>query len=433
MKKMHNRKCSVGRQDAASRQITSGTPAKPAFHSDINMFTHRLTKLGFISALSLTALSASVFGQDGSGMDGGETISVLIGATVVLAGVAFVFYRRGKQADPGKSSSIRYNYEDRLVGSGAAGLDNQVVDIEQELKMFRKVRKDPNAKRPDRQKIGIRMKSAEKDDSAGKDEHLDTKAFQARLRKHQYNQLPINSFLQLNEPRPFTQLPISSDPALLSAIEQVSEEDEDDEMIRELALKILSQFKTRNSVEALSEIALYDISSNLRSRAVTTLAEMDHESVFEVILLACADPSREVRAAAARGLFRLKFDRADSWKRIIASHDEYRMRQAARAAAEADIVKRSFERLIHQDMKIAYEAFALVGLLIRSGEVEEIFDALRNVSDQRIKFALIHTLKSVPDDKVYEKLDELCGDPNISDEIREQIKEMLDDRRAVVA
>ena len=87
--------------------------------------------------------------------------------------------------------------------------------------------------------------------------------------------------------------------------------------------------------------------------------------------MACADPTREVRAAAARGLFRLNFDRADAWKRIIETRDEFRMSHAARAATEAGIVAKSFDRLIHEDLKVAYEAFALVTLLIRSGETRE--------------------------------------------------------------
>ncbi len=74
---------------------------------------------------------------------------------------------------------------------------------------------------------------------------------------------------------------------------------------------------------------MYDISSNLRSKAVSVLADFDHESVFETVLLCCADPTREVRAAAARALFNLSFERSDSWARIAQCDDEFRMVQAA--------------------------------------------------------------------------------------------------------
>ena len=143
--------------------------------------------------------------------------------------------------------------------------------------------------------------------------------------------------------RPFMQLPISNDDALLSAIEQTQDEFEEDESVRELAVRILARFETKNSVESLSQVALYDLSSTLRSKAVGILSDFDHESVFETLLLACADPTREVRAAAARGLFRLSFDRSDCWMRIAESNDEFRMRHAARAAIAGDLVERSFD------------------------------------------------------------------------------------------
>ena len=145
----------------------------------------------------------------------------------------------------------------------------------------------------------------------------------------------------------------------MSAVEQTHEEFEEDEEIRELSVRILAAFKTRNSVEALSEVALYDLSSNLRSKAVTILSEFDHESVFETVLLACADPTREVKAAAARSLFRLSFDRANAWTRIADSDEEGRMRQIARAAIEADLVNRTLERLVHEDHKIAQRLLRL--------------------------------------------------------------------------
>ena len=75
------------------------------------------------------------------------------------------------------------------------------------------------------------------------------------MKELQYSHLPIHSFVKLADARPYDQLPISSDPSLLDAIEQANEEFEEDEAIRELAVKILAAFKTRNSVDALSQIA----------------------------------------------------------------------------------------------------------------------------------------------------------------------------------
>ena len=253
----------------------------------------------------------------------------------------------------------------------------------------------------------------------------DVNAYQDRMRKLQYSQLQINSFSELATAKLYEPLPLSDDPAVLTAIEQAGEEFEDDESIRELAVRILTAFRTRNSIEALSQIALYDLSSNLRSKAVSILTDFDHPSVFEAILLACADPTREVRAAAARGLFRLSFDRADAWTRIIETNDEFRMSHAARAAVESGIVAKSFDRLIHEDRKIAYEAFTLVSLMIRAGETETIFSSIKNHRDERIKFALLHVLKTHNDGRTIGELNKLLGIGTLSSELTELIYDTI--------
>jgi hypothetical protein len=246
-----------------------------------------------------------------------------------------------------------------------------------------------------------------------------------KLQSLNTNRLPIFKVQKLELTRPFAPLSISNDEDLMSAIEQAHDEFEEDEEIRDLAVRILTRFKTRNSVEALTQVALYDLSSNLRSKAVSVLADFDHESVFETILLSCADPTREVRAAAARGLFRLSFDRADAWTRISETRDEFRMRQAVLAAKEADLVNRSFDRLIHHDQKIAYEAVTLLALMIRAGETEEIFKAIETHPDSNVKLALVHVIGLAKEEETLSKLSEIIEKSTISIELKEKIEEAI--------
>lgn len=245
--------------------------------------------------------------------------------------------------------------------------------------------------------------------------------------------LPILSVQRLELARPFSPLPLSNDEALMSAIEQVQDEYEEDEEVRDLSLRILAAFKTRNSVEALSQIALYDLSSNLRSKAATTLAEFDHESVFEPILLACADPTREVRAAAARGLFRLSFDRADAWTRIAETNDEFKMRASGRAAIEADLVKRSFERLVHTDFKSAYEAFTLVALLLKAGETKEVFEALTSHRDMNVRKAILHIIKITKEPNALDGLYSLLEKNSLPEELQKEVDEAIQEIGLVMA
>ena len=239
--------------------------------------------------------------------------------------------------------------------------------------------------------------------------------------------LPIFSVVKLEPAKPFDPLPLSNDSALISAIEQTQDEFEEDENVRELAVRILNAFKTRNSVEALSQVALYDLSSNLRSRAVTILSDFDHESVFSGILLACADPTREVRAAAARGLTRLSCDRADAWTRINETEEEGRMVQAARAAIEGDMVERTFSRLVHPDRKFAYEGFTLLALLIKANETKTIFNALEKHEDMNVRKAILHVIKVTKNQKALEGLSSLMNRNTLPLELQEEVDKAIEE------
>jgi hypothetical protein len=245
--------------------------------------------------------------------------------------------------------------------------------------------------------------------------------------------LPVFTFTELKTPEPFDSLPISNDPELMNAIEQVKDELEDDERSREIFLEVLAEFQNRNSIEAISEVALYDLSAPLRSKALNVLSEFDHESVFETILLACADPTREVRAAAARALFRVNFNRADAWARLAQCGEKWKMVQMARAAIEGDLVKRSFERLVHKDAKYAYEAYALLCLLIKAGETDIIFDSLKNHPDMNVQTAILHTIKTTQDKDALAGLNSLLEDKNVNPDVHKKIDKTIEEIGLVTA
>lgn len=245
--------------------------------------------------------------------------------------------------------------------------------------------------------------------------------------------LPIFSIERVELARPYAPLPLSNDDDLMGAVEQAHDEFEEDEEVRDIALRILQAFKTRNSVESLSQIALYDLSSALRSKAVTALAEFNHESVFDFILLASADPTREVRAAAARALSKLTFDRADAWSRIFETEETGRMCQSARAAIESGFVEMSFDRLVHQDKKYAYEAFALMVLLIKAGETEMIFNALETNKNMNVRRALLHVVKVTKDARAVEEVSALLERGKLPLELREEADKMIEEIGFVTA
>lgn len=350
----------------------------------------------------------------------------------------------------GLGGAILWYLRDKRIKSEQASLEKdnknkksqsmEDVDFDSELEWYRKNKNivDKNSKKNLRIKQKLEKSPAKAKIINIKNDELERQGFSdedynKKLEKLQFVQLPIARFEKLEPSKPFDQLPVSNDEALISAIEQTQDEYEEDEDVRELAVRILARFKTKNAVEALSQVALYDLSSHLRSKAISILADFDHESVFETMLLSCADPTREVKAAAARGIFRLSFDRADCWMRIAESNDEYRMRHAARAAIAGDLVQRSFDRIIHSDRKIAQEVAALVFLLVRSGETEEVFSALENHSNPNVRKALLHVIRISKEHKALDGLYHLLEKKDLNEELREEIDRLVEEIGLVAA
>ncbi len=237
--------------------------------------------------------------------------------------------------------------------------------------------------------------------------------------------LPIGQLTGVYDPAPIEPLEVSEDEGLLAAIDEVQDDSEADTEFRAIALRVLGGFKTSNAVEALSQLALYDLSANLRAKAVGILADFDHQSVFESVVLSCADPSREVRAAGARALVRLTFDRGDEWARLALSKELYVGRQVARAAVEAGLAERSFDRLTLRDEKSVYEAFALVYLMVRTGETEKIFEAIRDHRDVKIRIALLHIVKVANVAEVIPHLSAFIAGEPISSVVGDKAREVL--------
>lgn len=341
---------------------------------------------------------------------------------------AVIWLIKKKNAEKAQQVKVQIAQQKRNT-RGSSTFDPNALDMDKEMEWLRK---NQNVLDKNRKKRTAKSKAA--NNSASSENGANNNgAASAAKQKIEPHDLPVFAFRHLQSAKTFSPLPISNDEALLSAIEQVHDEYEEDEEIRDLSIRILTAFKARNSVEALSQVALYDLSSGLRSKAVLTLTEFDHESVFEAILLACADPTREVRAAAARGLTRLSFDRADAWARIAETGETGRMRQLARAAVESGFVDRSFDRLVHQDRQYAYEAFVLLSLLIKAGESEPIFEALENHKNMNVRLAILHLLKVTKEQDALNELCKLLDDKKLPEELRVEANKIIEECSLVAA
>lgn len=395
--------------------------------------------LFFNSALVImTAAAAEVFAQMPTPVPAPETEDYTwwyVTLFVLLLGLvgAIGWWLNSKNSDAAAAQNANSNGRQ----SSRDYSEDASVDAEKELEWLRKNNDIVNRrgkKKNARQKLTETMAHpSQVFNGNGNGSGNSEQPANANIQNAPVPQLPIYGFQKFEHARPFNLLPLSNDESLLSAIEQTQEEFEEDEEIRELSVRILAAFKTRNSVEALSQVALYDLSSSVRSKAVSILADFDHESVFETILLACADPTREVRASAARGFTRLNFDRADAWRRIVETGEPGRMRHAARAAVEGGFAERVFDRLVHHDPKQVYEAVALLSLLVKAGETEPIFQRLHR--DRRLELwrAVLHVIKITDDHGVLNDLYALLEQKGLAHDLKRVVDETIESVGLVAA
>jgi HEAT repeat protein len=217
-----------------------------------------------------------------------------------------------------------------------------------------------------------------------------------------------------------------------AGIEELPESADDETFVRAVALaesetitdrseaiKLLAQFSVRSSVSLLARIARTDPESSLRAAAISGLAFVNHESVFPAILIAMADESREVRAAAARSLSRLSFDRADAYIRVTQTDDADSLRDVADACVKAGIAAQGMDRISSGDHQ-AYEAMSVVSLLLKANKFEPLLDVIANHPNLVVRLIATHLLGLTGQPSLVEPLQQLMVDSQ--DEVKDALE-----------
>ena len=229
----------------------------------------------------------------------------------------------------------------------------------------------------------------------------------------------------------FEELPeLVEDENLRAALVQLESVDSES---RVNAAHHLAQFRVRRSVGALAAMAQANAEPAERAAAVTSLGVIDHESVFAPVIIALADEAREVRAAAARALSRLSFDRADAYIRVIESADSKTLRAVARACTKAGLASQAISRLASEDRRQAYEAFSLLSLCVKAGEVQSILDTVECHRDLEVRLACVNLLATSSQPETCEQLVRIAGNGGVPEKVRRAILETVGPKPQPVA
>jgi len=142
-------------------------------------------------------------------------------------------------------------------------------------------------------------------------------------------------------------------------------------------------------------------------------------------VMAFGDEAREVRAAAARSLSRMSFDRAEGYVRLIESADGETLRRVAVSCIKAGMVAQAIDRMISEDRRLAYEAFSLLSLLAKAGEIEPMLTAIAEHGEVNVRLALIRLLGTTGQPEVATELRHLAVRDGMPEKVRSALMEVL--------
>ncbi|MFL6253743.1 MAG: HEAT repeat domain-containing protein [Pyrinomonadaceae bacterium] len=222
----------------------------------------------------------------------------------------------------------------------------------------------------------------------------------------------------------YEELPESvEDEAFVAALVRIESTDAES---RVNAAQHLAQFQVRRAVTALANAARHDREDAVRSAAVNSLGLINHESVFANIIMALADEAREVRAAAARALSRLSFERAEAYVRVAETADQRTLRDVAHACVKAGLAAQAVGRLTSEDRRQAYEAFSLLSLCACGGEVEPILEAVESHRDLDTRLTCVQLLDGGASPEVCTRLRKVAGDAKAPDRLRHSVRDAVE-------
>ena len=129
-----------------------------------------------------------------------------------------------------------------------------------------------------------------------------------------------------------------------------------------------------------------------RSRSIEELAELDEDEAFYLITDLFDDSSTAVRNAAARALYEIKPGRVASLTRAFREASAERRLHIAAALTGSGLAAQAIESLTGANREKTYDAFSILFLMAKAGEVEMLLRTIERHPDTEVQLSVIKLL-----------------------------------------
>jgi len=162
-----------------------------------------------------------------------------------------------------------------------------------------------------------------------------------------------------------------------------------------------------------------------RAAVLSELALTGGHDSFGLINKAFDDPSPEVRNAAARALYELRSDRTSSFIKAFRDASAERRCRIAGAVTDSGLAGDALVNLSSEDPDTAYDAFSLLFLIAKAGEVEALLQAVEEHPSIEIRQTLVQLLAQSGQTKVLPAFGRLAVRQSLPSEVRSALMEAI--------
>jgi flagellar biosynthesis GTPase FlhF len=132
--------------------------------------------------------------------------------------------------------------------------------------------------------------------------------------------------------------------------------------------------------------------SSNRAAALVDLAEAGGEESFTMITKSFDDPSVEVRNAAARALYSLNPEMANTFTRALREASPERRRKIGSAIAASGLAANAINSLSGEGRDRTYDAFSILFLMAKAGEVQPLMQAIAKHQNNEVRLTAVKLL-----------------------------------------
>ncbi len=170
---------------------------------------------------------------------------------------------------------------------------------------------------------------------------------------------------------------------------------------------------------------LQSAQSSERAVALADLADLKGDDSFRLITKSFDDPSVEVRNAAARALYHLHPDLSGSFTRALREASPERRRKIGAAIAASGLAANAINSLTGEGRDRTYDAYSMLFLMAKAGEVQPLMQAIAKHSDQEVRLTAVKLLALSSQPQILPAFRSLAARESLPSDVHQSVMEAI--------